>query len=229
MVRILLRVSLVLVLLLVLLVPAATAGPASKSPPPALTTLQPGGFQDIHQRLTVNVVFVGYDEGDGITDIDEGAFLAGLPGTYDTVSRYPALYGLDASLGLQFSYDYNLVYADAGFEDAFFGYLGGIATPAPTTLFQSAYNDQSANYLDVTDNRWIDAPSVEQWLADNMRGAARRRHRRLHHLPGQLVRALRLPLPRLHQDRRARPRHGVRLRPEPRLAQGDRLGRHDTR
>jgi hypothetical protein len=39
------------------------------------------------------------------------------------------------------------------------------------TLYQDWYNQQNARSLDVTGNHWIDAPSVEQWLADNS-GAA---------------------------------------------------------
>jgi hypothetical protein len=70
-------------------------------------------------------------------------------------------------MGLEFSYDYNLVYADSAFEDAFFGYLGDIAEPMPLTVFQEMYNEQTAASLDVDENYAIDAPSVEQWLADN--------------------------------------------------------------
>jgi hypothetical protein len=166
MVRILLRVLLFVVLLLLILAPAvaAKAGPSGGSPP-ALTTLQPGGFQTISQDLTVNVVFVGYERGAGDRDLDEGAFMEGLPAGYSTISRYPALYGLASGLGLDFTYDYNLVYAGAAFEDAFFDYLDSIATDKPLTVFQSDYNGQAAHSVDVTDNCWIDAPKVEKWLA----------------------------------------------------------------
>jgi hypothetical protein len=112
------------------------------------------------------VVFVGYEEGAGAQEIDQAAFLGELPSTYHTVNRYPKLYGLPAELGVNFNYDYNLVFADSGFEDDFFGYLTSIATPEDNTLYQDLYNTQTASSLPVTDNHWIDAPSVEQWLAD---------------------------------------------------------------
>ena len=140
------------------------AGPPA---PPALTTLEPGGFRDIALDLAINVVFVGYEQGTGSVDVDEAAFLAELPGSYRAVNRYPSFYKGNEFLGLTFSYDYNLVYADAAFEDAFFGYLGSIAMPHPLTLFQEQYNGQTARLLDVTSNAWIDAPSVERWLAAN--------------------------------------------------------------
>jgi len=153
-------------MLLVIALPA-TAIAAGNPAPPNLATLQPGGFRTIEQDLTINVVFVGYEPGGGFAEIDETAFLDQLPATYRAVNRYPSFYLGNQFLGLTFNYDYNLVYADTTFEDAFFGYLSGIADPQPLTQFQSAYNDQVANSLDVADNVWIDAPSVEQWLADN--------------------------------------------------------------
>ncbi len=158
----------ILVLLLSLVVPT-TALADKNDPPPALTSLEPGGFLDIEQDLTVNVVFVGYEPGMGATDIDEVAFLAELPSSYRTLIRAPYIfgYGIKDYLGLTFGFDYNLVYATDAFEDDFFGYLGSIATPMPPTLFQQLYNTQAARSLDVTDNHWIEAPMVEQWLADN--------------------------------------------------------------
>lgn len=153
--------------LIVALLPASGAVSAAKSIPPTLTTLEPGGFLSLEQDLTVNVVFVGYEQGGGYQDIDEAAFLGELPGTYRTVNRYPSFYFGNEFLGVDFNFDYNLVYADTTFEDAFFGYLGSVATPMPLTLYQDLYNSQSAATGNVTDNHWIDAPSVEQWLADN--------------------------------------------------------------
>ncbi len=157
----------VLVVLLLLVVGFSTALAGKPEPPPDLNTLDPGGFRDIEQDLTVNVVFVGYETGAGDQDIDEAAFLAELPSTYRTVNRYPSFYFGNEFLGLTFNYDYNLVYADSTFEDAFFGYLGGIAQPQPLTLYQELYNTQVNKSGMVTDNHWIDAPSVEQWLAGN--------------------------------------------------------------
>jgi hypothetical protein len=132
-----------------------------------LTTLQPGGFLDIEQTLDVNVVFVGYQPGAGAMQIDESAFMDELPSSYRTINRFPSFYLGNQFLGLTFQYDYNLVFADSTFEDAFFGHLASIAEPLPLTFFQQLYNAQTARSLDVTANYGIDAPSVEQWLADN--------------------------------------------------------------
>ena len=157
--------SIVVVSVLALLATTqAAAGPSSSS---SLTTLTPGKFLKIEQTIPVNVVFVGYEEGTGATEVDESDFLAGLPGTYRSVNRYPSYYLGTQFNGLEFSYEYDVTWADSDFEDAFFGYLGSIASPRPLTLFQELYNEQVSRSLDVTDNAWIDAPSVEQWLADN--------------------------------------------------------------
>lgn len=150
---------------MIVLSPAAVQ--AANPAPPDLTTLEPGAFRDIEQDLTINVVFVGYEIGVGDRDIDEAAFLAELPATYRPINRFPSDYKGNEFLGLTFNYDYNLVYADAAFEDAFFGYLTSIASPMPLTLYQDLYNAQGAATGFVPDNNWIDAPSVEQWLADN--------------------------------------------------------------
>src|SRR5262249_10294228 len=140
--------------------------------PPTLTTLQPGIFRDISQNLIINIVFVGYERGSGPRDIDEARFRAGLPGTYRAIDRYATLYsryfaGINTYQGLTYNYQYNLVYADNPFEDAFFGYLDSIARPMPPTIYQQAYNFQSVRSLNVSDNAWIDAPAAEQWLASN--------------------------------------------------------------
>jgi hypothetical protein len=168
--------------LIVALLPAGGVAFAGKAAPPVLTTLEPGGFRNLEQDLTINVVFVGYEQGVGVLDIDEDAFLGELPGTYRTVNRYPSFYFGNEFLGVDFNFDYNLVYADTTFEDAFFGYLGGIADPEPSTVYQECYNGTSPwnssddggpcwNQVNTTgnvgQNHWVDAPSVEQWLADN--------------------------------------------------------------
>jgi hypothetical protein len=155
-----------ILILLIAALPVASAG-AKNDPPPSLSTLDPGGFMNIEQDLTINVVFVGYEPGAGDRDIDEAAFLSELPSTYRTINRYPSFYFGNEFLGVDFNFDFNPVYADQAFEDAFFGYLDSIADPMPLTLYQDLYNSQSAATGNVTDNHWIDAPSVEQWLADN--------------------------------------------------------------
>jgi hypothetical protein len=131
---------------------------------PSFTTLSPGGFTNITQDLTVNVVFVGYESGQ---DINEGAFLSELPEMYRTVNRYPSFYFGNEYMGVDFHYDFNLVFSDAPFEDAFFGHLGSVAQPAPLTAYQNLYNSQVNRSLDITSNHLIEVSAVESWLAAN--------------------------------------------------------------
>lgn len=149
---------------------------AARSTLPALSTLGPDRTQTLNQKLRVNVVFVGYERGTGPRDIDEAAFRRELSGSSRTVNRYPKFYGVPADLGINFTYDYNLVFADAAYEDRFFSFLGAQATPAPLTLFQQAYNTQTyppagpaaANVArTITSSVQIDAPTTEKWLANN--------------------------------------------------------------
>lgn len=149
---------------------SATAGPtAGPAPaPPTLTTLQPGGFRNINQILDVNVVFVGYEIGAGPRNINAAEFGSVLPDTYSAAHRYPSFYqGVPELMGLSFQFDYNMVLTDAAYENAFFGYLTSIADARPITVYQNLYNQQAPRALTIADNYWIDAPSVEQWLAAN--------------------------------------------------------------
>jgi len=154
-------------MLLLAILPATSVAFAGKSTPPALSTLDPGGFLNIEQDLTINVVFVGYEEGAGYQEIDETTFRGELPAAYRTINRYPYFYGDLQYLGVDFNYDYNVVYADTAFEDAFFGYLDSIKESKPLALAQEYYNGETTRSLDITENYWIDAPSVEKWLANN--------------------------------------------------------------
>ena len=154
-------------LVLLMAIVTVTTAETDTLSPPTLATLEPGGFLNIEQDMTINVVFVGYEQGMGDTDINETEFLAELPDTYRTINRYPSFYRGNEFLGVDFSFDYNIVYADTTFEDAFFGYLNSIATPMPLTIYQYAYNFQSAATGFVSNNHWIDAPFVEKWLADH--------------------------------------------------------------
>jgi hypothetical protein len=79
--------------------------------------------------------------------------------------RSRSFYGIDERLGLDYSYAYRPYYTSRSWEDGFFAYLASIAVPKPITEFQAAYNAQ-AGRLDVTSNRWIDAPAVEKRLID---------------------------------------------------------------
>jgi hypothetical protein len=142
---------------------AAPCVAAPPSPVPTLTTLAPGAFREIPQNLTVNVVFVGFPAG----SIDTTALTAALPGVYKPIHRYPNFYGLRQFVGNKFNFSYNVVQADPAYADALFSYLGSIAAPQPRTLYQDAYNSQSARGATVGQNHWIDAPTAETWLAQH--------------------------------------------------------------
>ena len=125
--------------------------------------LDPGGPANLPETVPVNVVFVGYEPG----NVNTAAFRAGLPNEYKPVARYRLFYGIEEYLGLNYTFDYNLVFADSAYEGRLFNFLSSAAKPAPLTLFQQEYNAQARNVLDVKDNHFIDAPSVEKWLAAN--------------------------------------------------------------
>ncbi|HZO88041.1 MAG TPA: hypothetical protein VFB38_06840 [Chthonomonadaceae bacterium] len=153
--------------LLCLLMPAAWTQPG-----PPLSTLQPGDFLDLRQNLTINLVFVGYRQGTGPQEIDEGRLRSILPQEYRDLVRFRNFLGIRQFVGNSFHFDYNVVYADQSFEDDFFAYLSAIGTPKPLTLYQLLYNYYNFNNAILlpdtpTSNLWIEALSVEKWLADN--------------------------------------------------------------
>ena len=79
---------------------------------PSLTTLAPGAFREIPQNLKVNVVFIGFG-GAAPLNIDTTAFKAPLPTTYKAIHRSPNFYGIKQLVGNAFTFDYNVVMADA--------------------------------------------------------------------------------------------------------------------
>ncbi len=187
-----------------------------------LHTLRPGEFVVQKQVVPVDIVLIGYERG----QIDERALLKALPATYVPVVRFPLFYGLNGrDVGLQFRFKYRVVRRSRSFENQFFSFLAQTGTTGPLTQFQDQYNQQKKNVLDVKGPvLYIDAPTVEA-----VPGTPRRERRAaLHHLLHQLVQPPRLPVPRLHEDRRARPRYRLQLRNPARLTQDDRVGRHDV-
>jgi hypothetical protein len=124
--------------------------------------LDPGGLTRFKERVPVNVVFVGFNE----SDAPWAKVRAELASRSQPIVRSRAFYGIDEPLGLDYSYDYKPYYTSRSWEDSFFSYLSSIAVPKPLTEWQQAYNDQSSNVLNVTSNRWIDAPRVEKRLID---------------------------------------------------------------
>ena len=145
------------------LVAAALGSISATASAATFGNLQPGvPSAGLQERVPVNVVFVGFSP----SQVSESAFRAGLPGTYDPVVRSRLFYGVVEELGIDYTYDYEVLYTDDAWEDRFFAALKGLARPAPLTLFQEIYNEQ-AGTRDVGQNNFIDAPKVEKWLIDN--------------------------------------------------------------
>ncbi|GAA0493507.1 hypothetical protein Ade02nite_21520 [Paractinoplanes deccanensis] len=155
------RRSAFIVLLTAVLV-GASATPAGAAPdtrkPYKYQFLQPGGQPRLTETVPVNVVFVGYEP-------DRKAFTGQLAKKYEPVVRSRLLYDVVEKLGITYTYDYHLTYADKAYENRFFGQLSRMAKPAPLTEYQTAYNAQPQRTRTVTNNHTIDAPSVEKWLA----------------------------------------------------------------
>ena len=147
-----------------------------------LQNLQPGERADLDEEVPVNFVFVGYDR----NDVDGDRFVAGLPEEYKPIVRSRYFYNEsveESLLGLNYTYDYNIRYAGADYEEEFFGFLSEKARPAPLTDFQKLYNGNSPKFCnpadgepqpcqtqgvrDIKNNHEISGPAVEEWLAAN--------------------------------------------------------------
>jgi hypothetical protein len=160
---------------------ALTAQPGGDS----YQNLEPGQRADLDEQVPVNFVFVGYEPDDVSTE----RFLSGLPREYKPIVLFRYFYNESVKkslLGLNYTYDYNVRFADADYEKRVFGYLSSIAKPAPLTEWQLLYNGNNEKFCnppdedpanpvpcqengvrDVKNNHHIDAPSVERWLAEN--------------------------------------------------------------
>jgi hypothetical protein len=156
--RLFVLLNVMLVLSLLMVSPAA-----AKDQPRGL---QPGELVTYEQKIPINVVFIGYPR----DSIDEDQLLGELPESYAPVVRYPQFYGLQGrDMGLQFNFDYHVSFASRNLTNRFFRYLKQIGTEGKATDYQFAYNNQANNVLDVTNPvLFIDAPSVEKWLARNL-------------------------------------------------------------
>ena len=168
--------------------------------------LHPGGVTPLREQVPVNFVFVGYEP----DQVARAKFLAKLPERYRPQVRSKMFYGLPSDMGIGYTYDFQVTFADAAFEDQFFGALSGLADPAPLTLFQQAYNDQKSNVLDVT-REPLHRRAQRGAVADRPR-ARRCRHHAGHPVLHQLVGPGRFQVPRVHEDERARSRHRLQLR-----------------
>lgn len=159
----LVRYALMLALgvLLVGLVPAAGFGQSTD-----FEHLDPGARAELEEEVPVNFVFVGYDP----REVDREAFLARLPDEYKPIIRLRYAYTENVErslLGLNYTYDYKVRFADSEYEKRFFEFLSERAKRAPLTEFQKLYNDQNQNVRNIKRNHRISAPTVERWLAAN--------------------------------------------------------------
>jgi hypothetical protein len=151
--------SILIILSLIFAIPVSARGQGNGG-------LQPGQIVTYEQKIPVNIVFIGYDK----NTIDQTTILNSLPSTYTPVVRYPQFYGIPGrEMGLKFNFDYNLTFKDSGFSRKFFNYMKSIGVAGDPTLFQTFYNDQVNNILDVNGPvLYIDAPSVENYLSKNL-------------------------------------------------------------
>ena len=157
---------------------AIVPAPAAGAGLPALAHLRPGQAADVHQRVPVNLVFVGLEPGDGPTGIDVARLLSSQLAqnrVVDRVTRFLERGGYyepelePAAIGITYGYEYRPVFAGATFEDAFFEHLASIATGPITagTLFQQAYSAHPLAAQPIPASVIVDATQAERWLADN--------------------------------------------------------------
>lgn len=120
----------------------------------------------IQQKIPVNIIFLGYDK----NVINQTTMRNLMPLTYVPIVRYPAFYGLEGrNLGLQYNFSYTSTFVGKKVADKFFSYLDQIGTVDEPTVYQSLYNEMENNVLNVPDEvLYIDAPSVENWLNQNL-------------------------------------------------------------
>lgn len=139
------------------------------SAPNTQTTADANALQSdtINLTVPVNIVFIGYNR----QQINRDAVLAQLSNSYDPVVRAPRFYGLSGrDVGLHYRFVYHTITVPQRFEDNFFHHLAELGTEGSLTTYQQRYNSQQHNVLNVTGPvLYIDAPSVEAWLAANAR------------------------------------------------------------
>jgi hypothetical protein len=132
---------------------------------PAFSGLEPGEFVTHKQTVPIDIVLIGFDLG----QINRRDLAALLPPTSTPAVRYPQFYGLQGrAVGLEYEFRYSLTRKSRNFEDQFFRFLARTGTPGNPTVYQTAYNNQQNNVLDVTGPvLYIDGPTVERWLENN--------------------------------------------------------------
>ncbi|MFK4088971.1 hypothetical protein ACI2LF_32955 [Kribbella sp. NPDC020789] len=135
----------------------------AQAAPPQFEHLEPGAQPKLAERVPVNVVLLGYKPG----SVDLAALNGALPVSHKPKQITRLLAGIDETIGLDYTYDYRLRYADQSYQNRFFTQLASFARPVEVNSVQARYNAQEHNRLDVTANHEIDAPTVEKWLAFN--------------------------------------------------------------
>ncbi|MFN2524805.1 MAG: hypothetical protein ABR505_00850 [Actinomycetota bacterium] len=117
----------------------------------------------LRERLPVNFVFVGFEPSHVKKE-----FVKELPKIYRPVVRTQAYSRTERKLlGIEHLFDYNLVFTDDEYEDRLFGWMKRSATEAPITRWQTNYNNQQTNRIDIDGNYLIRADAMERWLAAN--------------------------------------------------------------
>ncbi len=139
----------------------------SAASPAAADGLHPGRTDIARLPVPVNVVLVGFGR-----DVNARALLGQLATTSHPIVRQPAFYGLKGrEIGLDYRLRYRIVRPGAGYERSFFAALRRLGRSAPRTQFQTLYDQQKSNVLDIPRRVLdIDAPSVERWLDGHARG-----------------------------------------------------------
>jgi hypothetical protein len=132
---------------------------------PAFSGLEPGAFVTHKQTVPIDIVLIGF----GLERINRRDLAALLPPTLAPAVRYPQFYGLNGrAVGLDYEFKYSLTRKSRTFEDQFFRFLARTGTAGTPTVYQTAYNNQANNLLDVTGPvLYVDGPTVEQWLQNN--------------------------------------------------------------
>jgi hypothetical protein len=127
--------------------------------------LKPGEFVVHRQQVPVDVVLIGFTP----QQVNRADLRGVLPQTYRPVVRYPRFYGLQGrDTGLEYQFKYSVAHMSPSTENRFFRYLRQIGTNIAPTVYQTQYNAQTRNVLDVTGPVLdIDAASVERWLERN--------------------------------------------------------------
>lgn len=139
-----------------------TAVPAGAAPP-RFEHLRPGEQPQLSERVPLNVVVLGYKR----DSIDLAALNAALPTSHKPKQITRLLVGIHETVGLEYTYDYRIKFADQAYQDRFFRQLSTLAQPVEVNTVQARYNAQQKDKLAVTANHNIDASAVEKWLAFN--------------------------------------------------------------